>query len=244
MSAARPFRRRGALAVLALLLVAGVSLAGAAEAAPTIDARSFQVSHRPLADAVDLVSAILSEHGSVSIQPRLKRIVVQDAPEILDRVGALLADFDVPPRNVEVAVSLFLGTDRRRDEAGRLARSPEIAAETRGIRETLSDFTKWTEFSPLGSRTITCVEGYPATIYLADDYRVEFEIESVHGDDRVLFRRFTLLRVARTTDGGERAVKHYDAAIQMPVGQELLVGAASGPDASAALFLKLLVRVR
>ena len=45
----------------------------------------------------------------------------------------------------------------------------DIAEETRGIRETLSDFTKWTEFAPLGTQTITCLEGYEGTVYLAED---------------------------------------------------------------------------
>jgi hypothetical protein len=229
--------------VLVLGLCVGAPAWSAADAG-VIGARSFEVRYRPLTDAVELVSAVLSEVGTVSLQPRLRRIVVQDRAEVLDRVAQVLEDFDLPPRNVEVSVSLFLGTDRRDEEAGRLAHPPEVAEETRGIRETLGDFTKWTEFSPLGSRTITCVEGFPGTVYLADDYRVEFHVDSVQGEDRVTFDRFTLMKVVRTADGQERVVPHYDAAIHIPVGKELLVGAASGPDSSAALFLKLLVRVR
>jgi hypothetical protein len=235
--------RRGIAAALVVGIVAAVPVwAAGNDAAP--EARAFEVRYRPLADAVDLVSAVLSEAGTVALQPRLRRFVVQDHPEVLERVAQVLEDFDVPPRNVEVSVSLFLGTDRRDAEAGRLAHPPDVAAETRGIRETLGDFTRWTEFSPLGSRTITCVEGYPGTVYLADDYRVDFHVESVDGEDRVTFDRFTLMKVVRTADGAERVVPHYDAAIHIPVGKELLVGAASGPDSSAALFLKLLVRVR
>lgn len=253
MSARRPVGRAGLAArvAIATLVVASCAAvmpatgaAGGDDPAATLTARSFEVRHRPLVDAVDLVSAVLSEDGSVSLRPRLGRIVIQDREDVLERVERLLEEFDVPPRNVEVAVSLFLGTDRRDDEAGRLARSPDIAEETRGIRETLSDFTKWTEFAPLGTQTITCLEGYEGTVYLAEDYRVEFRVQEVEGEDRVLFDEFRLLRDVPTADGGARTVKHYDAAIRMPVGQELLVGAASGPDASAALFLKLMVRVR
>ena len=230
-------------ALLVVGLCVGVPLRSA-DADEAVEARPFEVRHRPLPDAVDLVSAVLSEVGTVSLQPRLRLIVVQDRPDVLDRVAQVLERYDVPPRNVEVSVSLFLGTDRRDAEAGRLAHPPEIAEETRGIRETLGDFTRWTEFAPLGGRTITCVEGFPGTVYLADDYRVEFHVDSVDGEDRVTFDRFTLMKVVRTADGGERLVPHYDAAIHIPVGKELLVGAASGPDSSAALFLKLLVRVR
>ena len=48
--------------------------------------------------------------------------VVELAPAVVrdvNRVGAVLQSFDLAPRNVEIALSLFLGTDKRAQEAGR-----------------------------------------------------------------------------------------------------------------------------
>ena len=91
----------------------------AASAAEPILARAYEVKFKSLADAAELVSPLMSAQGSVTLQPRLKTLTVQDRVSVLDRVASLLRSFDVAPRNVEIAMSLFLGTDRREQEAGR-----------------------------------------------------------------------------------------------------------------------------
>ncbi len=146
--------------ILAFLL-ALVPAAAAADAADDLSARSYQIRFKKLPDAVDLISDLLSEEGSVSMQPRLKRLVVQDRLDVLDRIGAVLDDFDQPPVNVDVTVSLFLGSDSRDEEAGRHANTGSISREVRGITETLGDFTKWTAYDTIGSRSVTCVRGQP-----------------------------------------------------------------------------------
>lgn len=238
--------RRVLFLALVLAVLAGGPLA-AEGSEDRVVAKSFEVRYRPIADAVDLVSAVLSDRGSVSMQPRLKRIVVQDRAEVLERVAGMLADFDIPPRAVEVTVSLFLGTDRRTAEAGRNALPPEVARELRGVRETLADFTRWTAYDALGSRAVACVEGSEVTADISPEYRVWFVVDGVsqaEGEDRVSFRRFRLMRVIRTGDGGERTENLYDTGIVLPAGRDLLLGAAQSPDSDRALFLKLLAKVR
>jgi len=238
--------RMAAMLAATAVLSAGALAAEPEDDAERITARSFEVRYRPLSDAVDLVSTVLSNDGSVSLQPRLRRLVVQDRPEVLARVGDLLDSFDLPPRTVEVTVSLFMGSDRRGEEAGRQTMPPEISRELRGVRETLGDFTRWTAFDPLGGRSITCVEGASVTTNLSDDYRVTFEIDAVEDgvDDRVSFRSFDLMRVIRTAEGTERTELLYRTRIVVPAGRDLLVGVASGPEARRALFLKLLAKPR
>ena len=239
---------RGARAVVGIAIaLAAVLAVPAQEGAERVAARSFEVRYRPIADAVDLVSTVLSEAGSVSVQPRLKRIVVQDHPAVLLHVAELLVEFDVPPRAVEVTVGLFLGTDRRSEEAGRHALPPDVARELRGVRETLADFTRWTAYDALGSRAVACVEGAEVTADISPEYRVWFVIDGVtsaKGDERVSFKRFRLMRVIRTADGGERTENLYDTGIVLPAGRDLLLGAAQSPDSDRALFVKLLAKVR
>lgn len=241
---ARTRMSRVAMLVTILALVSG-AMAGDGDDG-RITAQSYVVHHRPLADAVDLVSTVLTEDGSVSIQPRLKRLVVQDRPDVQRQVADLLEQFDLPPRNVEVTVSLFMGSDRREEQAGRRALPPEVYRDLQGVRETVGDFTRWTAFDPLGSRSVTCVEGSPVTANLSDDYRVVFRIASVQEgrQEKITFESFELLRVVRTADGSERTESLYHTGIVLPTGRELLVGAASGPESSRALFLKLMAKPR
>jgi hypothetical protein len=238
--------RGGALGiVLAVILGAGLPIV-AAEAPPGADpvsARAYEVKYKTLADAAELVSPLLSPQGTVTLQPRLKTLTVQDRISVLDRVASLLGSFDVAPRNVEIAMSLFLGTDRREQEAGRIIPPSSMTRDVRGIAETLGDFTKWNANEPLGGRAVTGVEGGRVTVNLSDEYRVAYDIDTVR-DQSVKLTNFVLQRVTRAADGKEKIQDVYSAAVVLPVGRMLMLGAAQNPESKRALFLTLQARPR
>ena len=240
--------RRAPRAALLLLVLAAAGLAaiGPAEAQQDgkVLARAFEVRHRPLADAADVVGPLLSSEGSVTLRPRLRMLVVQDRPEVLDRVEALLAGFDLPPRHVEVTFSLFLGSDRRPDAHG-AAGGSQLSQDVRGVLETLGDFTKWTAYEPLGSRSVAGVEGNEVVAALSPEYRVVFVVESVDdGTGVVSFRQLTLQRMARDAAGVQQIENMYSTGMVLRTGRLHVVGAASGPQSNRALFLTLQVEAR
>ncbi len=235
--------------VLAILLVFGmlaaVSVRAADQpgAADPVSARAFEVKFKSLADASELIGPLLTSRGTVTLQPRLKTLTVQDRVEVLDRVGSLLASFDIAPRNVEIAMSLFLGTDRREQEAGRIIPPSSMTKDVRGIAETLGDFTKWNAYEPLGGRAVTGVEGGRVTVNLSDEYRVSYDIDTVR-DQSVKLTNFVLQKVTRGADGKDKVQDVYSAAVVLPVGRMLMLGAAQNPESKRALFLTLQARPR
>jgi len=233
-------------AALLLPLVLGPPARAQAPAKDLVLARAFEVRYRPLADAADLVGPLLSEEGSVTLKPRLRTLVVQDQVSVLDRVAELLQSFDVPPRNVEVTLSLFLGSERRPNQRAGRAASPEFSKEVRGVIETLGDFTKWTAYEPLGSRSVTGVEGgEPVVANLSADYRVVFTVDSVHPARRIVnFKRFSLQRRELDEEGQQTVKNLYTTGMVLPMGKLHVVGAASDPGSQRALFLTLQVRAR
>ncbi len=179
----------------------------------------------------------------MTLQPRLKTLMIQDHVSVLDRVASLLSSFDLAPRNVEIAMSLFLGTDRREQEAGRIIPPSSMTKDVRGIAETLGDFTKWNAYEPLGGRAVTGVEGGRVTVNLSDEYRVTYDIDTVR-DQSVKLTNFVLQRITRGADGKERVQDVYSAAVVLPVGRMLMLGAAQNPESKRALFLTLQARPR
>jgi hypothetical protein len=232
---------------LGIVLVAGLAgAATAADPAPASDpvsARAYEVKFKSLADAAELVSPLLSREGTLTLQPRLKAITVQDRVSVLVRVAALLQSFDLAPRNVEISLSLFLGTDKRAQEAGRTVPPSAMTRDVRGIAETLGDFTKWNAYEPLGGRAVTGVEGGRVTVNLSDEYRVAYDIDTV-GDQSVKLSNFVLQRVVRGADGKTEVQDVYSAAVVLPVGRMLMLGAAQNPESKRALFLTLQARPR
>lgn len=233
--------RRVAIAVV--LALAALVPAAASDAPDPLSARAYQVRYKSLADAAELVSAVLSPQGSVTLQPRLKTLTVQDHASVLDRVASLLQSFDTAPRNVEIALSLFLGTDRREQEAGRVIPPSAVTREVRGIAETLGDFTKWNAYESLGGRAVTGAEGGRVIVNLSDEYRVGYVVETVQ-DQSVKLSNFVLQRITRGPDGKETTQDVYSAEVVLPVGRMLMIGAAQNPASKRALFLTLQARPR
>lgn len=241
MNAGRILRSAAAGAVLLAWCATAWAQAGGDE----LTARAFEVRYRALADAADVVAPVLSEDGTVTLRPRLRVLVVQDRRSVLDRVEALLKSFDLPPRNVEVTLSLFLGTDRL--TAGRQRGRPgrQFSQEVRGVIETLGDVTKWIAYDPLGSRSVTGTEGGAVTADLSMDYRVVLEVESVREDGEVVkFDRVSLQRLGRDDEGGETIEDLYSAGMVLTAGRVHVIGAAREPGSNRALFLILEVKPR
>lgn len=239
--------RRAGAAIAWTMALLGALAAVAADVPPTapdpISARAYAVKFKTLPDAAEIVSPLLSAQGTVTLQPRLKTLTVQDRVSVLDRIGALLQSFDTAPRNVEIAMSLFLGTDRREQEAGRVIPPTTMTRDVRGIAESLGDFTKWNSYEPLGGRAVTGVEGGRVTVNLSDEYRVAYDVETVQ-DQSVRLRHFVLQRVTRDADGKDRIQDVYAADVVLPVGRMLMIGAAQNPESKRALFLTLQARPR
>jgi len=240
--------------LLAVVLVCAALASGAAgtvvraQGDDPVLARAYQVRYQGLSDAAELVGELLSSHGSVTLKPRLRTLVVRDRRSVLEQVETLLASFDLPPRSVEVTVSLFLG--QREDdgpEAGGVSGEMELSREVRGVLESLGDFTKWTSYEPLGSRSVISVEGDAVVANVAGDYQVAFTVESVHesqGVVRIRFERLSLQREIPLGDGGRGVEELYTAGIVVDAEKLTLVVAASAPDSKRALFLALQARPR
>jgi len=242
-------RLNGLLLAACLLLAPGSVSRGQSPDAATADpvtARAFEVHYRTVSEAAELIGELLSEDGSMTLKPRLGRIVIEDRASVLKRVAALLESYDLPPRKVEVTLSLFLGT-REEDETSDTGGRRELSREVRGMVETLGDVTRWTSYEPLGSRSVSGVEGEAVVANLSGDYRVAFTVASVHerqGVDRVRFERFSLQREVSLGDGGRRVEDLYTAGMVVDAKKLTLVVAAAAPDSKRALFLALSVDPR
>lgn len=242
----RPGHRLSVVVCVAALAAGGV-LDAQSEGDDAKQTRAFEVRYRDLVDAADLVGPLLSDEGSLTFRPRLKILVIEDRAAVLAKVEDLLQSFDLPPRNVEVTLILFLGTDRRKEP--KVPRSPNsvFSDEVRGVIDALGDFTKWVAYEPLGSGVVIGAEGDRMVAKLSSDYRVTLKLESVasrDGDDYVRFSSVDLQRLSRDESGVE-AVEHlYTTAAVLRAGTLTVVGAAKRPDANHALFLMMQVEAR
>ena len=233
--------------LLAVLLAA--SLLGAGFVTPvcadddSLEPRAFEIRFRSLDDAYEVISAVLSPDADVTFRPRLKTLVVQDRKAVLDRVATLLESYDVPPRNAEITISLVLGTDNREAEVG--GGEVSLSTEVRGVLERVTNFTRWTGYEALGTRSVTGAEGSEVIADLSDEYRVVFVLEAVLVKQGMIkFERFALQRFVKAEDGTGSYKDLYVAGMTLQTDRVSLVGAAQGAASKTALFLAVQATLR
>ncbi|MDX1389302.1 MAG: hypothetical protein R3344_08930 [Acidobacteriota bacterium] len=211
-----------------------------------IESRVFRVHHRPVAEAAEVVAAILSEDAEIQMkfQRNQKILIVTDRASVLDRVGPLLESFDTPPRGVEVAVGVIVGTktEPKTGEAGQRLPS-SMYREFRDVVETLKNFTEWKNYRQIGAGAANGVEGSSLTINVEDQYQVIFDVETVE-DEIVIFDSVHLQRLERDENGNVERRTLFEVEAKVRAGQTLILGGAQGPDSKEALFLTLLVNAR
>lgn len=194
--------------------------------------RSFTLRYRSADDAYLLVSPYLSPRGSIRTQPHQKTLTVSDTPETVAQVEALIAGFDLPPRTVEVAVQLILASSDK-------GNNPPPPPPIRGVIERLNALnTRWSDYRLVGDARVLGTEGEHSTLKVGDDYRVEFRIDPLDEESRVIrFRPFELARREMTAEGNERYSPVLSTVLNLRDSQLFVVGASKMERSNKALFM-------
>lgn len=236
---AAPLARAAVLA--AVLLAPAVAAAAApdppkeppatvASGVPT-EARLFRLQYRSVDEAVALIRPLLSEDGTLLLQPRRRALTVHDRPERLAQVQEFLASWDLPPRNVRLTLQLI----RARAVEGGAVR---LSQELRGLGEALKDVTRWTDYENAGGRSITVSEGESATLDI-DEYRVQLTLDTASGAGTVRLKRFALLKRETGSGGAERLRPIWDTVMNLKVDQTTVLGATRLEQSQKAILLTI-----
>ncbi len=163
----RPHRVGGSVRValsLATLMLAALVVPGGALAQPT-DSRevhAFTLENQPASEALVLVRRLLSDDGTVELQPRENTVVVRDRRDVLDRLRPLIESFDHPKIDLRFEIHLL-------SAGGDTGSAPPPA-----VVEKLERYLRYDGYRVLGSAGVTSREGGRVTYDLGDDYQVSF----------------------------------------------------------------------
>ncbi|MDH3285969.1 MAG: hypothetical protein OEQ13_14645, partial [Acidobacteriota bacterium] len=201
--------------------------------------RVVTVRFKPVSDAARLVDQLLGPCGAYRVPKALKLITIEDQPERLARIAEAIGSWDLPPRSVELTVSLIMA---RRDDGGA---DKGLVGEIRGVTETLSEVTSYTTFERVGTASVRAMEGGEASLELGGRYKVAFRVGGVDPERGIVqLQPFSLSRLPRPGEAasGLGTVPHrlLSMELDLPEGQMHLVG-APGRARDKALFLALTV---
>jgi len=226
---------RTSLLVLALLF--GASRPAAVPVAEVV-VRVFALKYHAPEDAVAVVRPVLTEGGSVIVQPKGNVLTVRDSAAAVERAARTIAAWDVAPRSIDLRITLIRAAVEPRPGPG-VAPVPVMERELEGIGDRLRQLFRFTSYTRLDTLLVQGAEGQTVTSVLGRDYRIEFQIEGSDDLRQVRLKGLTFEHL-RPVPGPGIAVPRGDilrTTLNVPVDQPFILAVGRDEAATGALVL-------
>ena len=230
--------RKSAIAVLGLAL-----LSVTAWSAVETVSRVFTLRFLTIAEASTAVQPLLSDEGSLTLQPSRSRITVQDFPEVINRVVEVIEQLDRQPNRYRVRIVLLEGGAER----------PFGAANEVEATDRLRKMFKFPSYRSLGSAVLEGDLGSDTQASLGTGYLVSFVAQvpphspdapwgAPDPGDRIQLRRLTLERLRPGADGEQLSQEYLRTNVLLSPNQKVYIGAGNSEDPDVGLVLIIQVQ--
>jgi hypothetical protein len=200
--------------------------------------RVFNLRYLTVAEATTAVQPLLSEQGSLTLQPSRSRITVQDYPEVIDRVVEVIDKLDRSPDRYRVRVELLEGG----------AEQPFGAVNEVEATDRLRKMFKFPSYRILGSAVLEGDLGSETQASLGTGYQISFlaqypphSAETPWGTpdpgDRIQLRMLTLEHLKPGADGEQSSQQCLRTNVLLSPNQKVYIGAGSSEDSATGLVL-------
>ena len=207
-----------------LLLVLGGAVGAAAQAEPPLLVHAYTLRHQPAAEALVLVHPLLSPQGSVQLQPGGNTLVVRDEAAVVERVSALLREFDHPALRLALRIQVVRAGDGGDGE--RL--DPELT-------ERLRELLRYDSYRVVAAADLEGREGELASYELGEEYRIAFQLGTLMSGERLKLHDFEVTR----RGGREDPRRLLRTQVNLRLGRPMILGLAKDESSRRALLLVL-----
>jgi hypothetical protein len=128
---------------------------GQAKSEPQMRKEMVKLKYVRAQDAYQLLNAYTSRGGRISMSMDANRtniLVLNDTPEIVDKMMALIKEIDVKPAELQFTAQLILGSEAAEDKGDEALRNDPIIRELRGV-------LKYKSFAELDGTILRVIEG-------------------------------------------------------------------------------------
>jgi len=205
------------------LILAGAG-AAPAQPEPALLVHAYTLRHQPAAEALVLVHPLLSRRGSVQLQPGGNTLVVRDEAAVVERVTALLREFDHPAQKVAIRIQVV----RAGDGAEGQTLAPELAKR---LRELL----RYDSYGVMAAADLEAREGEGVSYELGEEYRITFQLGTLMSGERLKLHDFEVTRRAEA----EERQRLLRTQVNLRLGRPMILGLAKDESSRRALLLVL-----
>jgi hypothetical protein len=229
--------RISALGALAILLV--VAAVAATEVVTTVRVFQLRPGRLTIHEASAAVQPLLSESGTLTVQPHQRQLIVQDRPEVVAKVTALLEELQKAPDRYRIQVELL--------EASNAPLPPEQRAT---VDARVSRMFHFTSFRRIGATVFEGEIGQSAVAQVGEGYRVGFVTNNLPSTDdapwgvaelaaRFHLDRLTLVRTTAGAGGVQKQTEVLRTSVVLAPRQRTIFGASASEGSDRALVLIL-----
>jgi hypothetical protein len=232
----RLFSRDSARLLLILLLPLLAGEAARGQAPPRVDdvlvLHAYMLKHQRASDAIPLVHPLLSERGTVELQPAENTLVIRDSPGALARILPVLRSFDHAPRPLRVEIMIVRASKSNVSPPMNHSDLPDEL--TRRLRKILL----YDNYDMEAQAQLQPVEGESLTYEIGEGYVVAFRLGTVLPDRRVRLADFEIGR--RLPRRGSQELLHTN--LNLWLDQTMSLGLAKSEGSREALMVVLTIR--
>jgi hypothetical protein len=208
--------------------------AASARAAEPVGVKVFLLRYKRVEEATLLVRPLLSDSGSILLQPKINALTITDRTAALNTIAQALAQFDVPPRGFSIAVKIVRA---RADVA-----AGDLSKEIGGIGNKLREVFRFNDYSLIDSAVMGGAEGESVSYLLGGEYRLTFRIEAAGQGSTLRLTAFALARERAGANGRRFDVPLFRTTLNIGLNQTLVIGASKEEASKKALLLILLAQ--
>jgi hypothetical protein len=227
-----------------MLMCVVVVLHGVVGAVEMTTVRVFHLEDTPITvqEAANAIQPLLSESGSLTVQPHQLRVIVQDKPDVLARVSEVLDSLNRSPERFSLHIELLEATNEP------LQRGDAADVDDR-IRRTF----QYAFFRRIGVTLVEGNVGDAAVATLGGGYQVRFMPDRLPSPEefpwgitpagtRIHIDRFTLTMSPPDAEGEHRPVEVLRTSLVLAPSQRAIFGASGSEKSNRALVLILTAR--
>ncbi|MEA2694425.1 MAG: hypothetical protein QOJ16_3812 [Acidobacteriota bacterium] len=225
------------LLILVLSLFAGEAARG--QGVPRVERldevlvlHAYTLKHQRASDAIPLVHPLLSERGTVELQPGDNTLVIRDVAGALSRILPVLRSFDHAPRPLRVDIMIVRASRSTVSPPMNHSDLPEEL--TRRLRKILL----YDNYDMEAQAQLQPVEGESVTYEIGEGYQVAFRLGTVLPDRRVRLADFEIAR--RSPKRVPQELLHTN--LNLWLDQTMSLGLAKSEGSREALMVVLTLR--
>ncbi len=223
--------------VLAIFVSPGLALAS--EVVTTVRVFRLNTTRVSIRDATAAVQPLLSEHGTLTVQPHQAQLIVQDRPEVVARVSSLLDSLARDREHYRIRAELLEASN-----------TPLAKEEQAPVDARIQRMFHFTSFRRIGVTLFEGEVGQSAVAHLGSGYQIGFVTNTLPTNEtspwsfadpgkRIHLDRVTLVRSRVDDHGVHRQTEVLRTSLVLGPGQRTIFGASAAEGSDRALVLIL-----